>query len=251
MNGNSQKFNRADTIELNGIHTYYEVYGHGKALFLLHGFTQSLQSWKQFIHEYSNEYKIYLVHLMGHGRSSAFVEEVSVRSAAQNLMDLIEYLGLDNINAIGYSYGGEILFQLALIKPDLIKSMIIVGSCGTWNAEDFPQFVEYLSYANLENLPWMRDQQISDDRIKNILDQVPNYSVQLNEADLKSIKTLTLLVVGDNDHATPLECIIRTKAKMPNAFLWVVPNTGHWVHLDGNKDLFIKTSKDFFKGNNW
>lgn len=250
MSGYSQKFNRADTIELNGIKTYYEVYGHGKPLFFFHGFTQSSQSWNQFISEYNNEYEIYLVDLMGHGKSSAFTEELSVRAAAQNLMDLIKYLGLENINAIGYSYGGEILFQLALINPDLIKSMIILGSCGTWNAEDFPDFVEYLSYKNLENLPWMRDQQISDERIRNILDQVPNYSVQLSEAELKSIKTRTLLVVGDNDHATPLECVIRTKKNMPNAFLWIVPNTGHRVHLDKNKDLFIKTSKDFFNDSN-
>jgi pimeloyl-ACP methyl ester carboxylesterase len=251
MNGYSQKYNRAETIELNGIQTYYEVYGHGKPLFLLHGFTQSSHSWNQFIHEYNNEYEIYLVDLMGHGKSSAFVEKVSIRSAAQNLLDLIEYLSLENINAVGYSYGGEILFQLALIYPGLIKSMIIIGSCGTWNAEDFPEFVEYLSYKNLENLPWMREQQINDERIRNILDQFPNYSVQLSEAELKSIKTRTLLVVGDNDDATPLECIIRTKTNMPNAFLWIVPNTGHRVHLDGNKNLFIKTSKDFFEENNW
>jgi pimeloyl-ACP methyl ester carboxylesterase len=92
---------------------------------------------------------------------------------------------------------------------------------------------------------------LSDERIRNILDQVPNYAVQLSEAELKSIKTRTLLVVGDNDHATPLECIIKAKTNMPNAFLWIVPNTGHRVHLDRNKDLFIKTSKDFFSDNNW
>lgn len=250
MNGYSQKFNRADTIELNGIRTYYEVYGHGNPLFLLHGFTQSSQSWNEFIPEYNNDYEIYLVDLMGHGRSGAFTEEVSVRSAAQNLMDLTEYLGLKNINAIGYSYGGEILFQLALINPDLIKSMVIIGSCGTWNAEDFPEFVEHLSYKNLKNLPWMREQQINDERIRNILDQVPNYAVQLSEAELKSIQTRTLLVVGDNDRTTPLECVIRAKTTMPNAFLWIVPNTGHRVHYDRNKDLFIKTTKDFFN-NNW
>jgi pimeloyl-ACP methyl ester carboxylesterase len=251
MNGYSQNLKRADTIELNGMQTYYEVYGHGNPLFLLHGFTQSSQSWNQLIPEYDNDYEIYLVDLMGHGKSSAFADKVSVRSAAQNLMDLIEYFDLENINAIGYSYGGEILFQLALINPDLIKSMIIIGSCGTWNADDFPEFVEYLSYKNIENLPWMRDQQQSDERIRNILDQVPNYAVQLSEAELKSIKTRTLLVVGDNDHATPLECIIKAKTNMANAFLWIVPNTGHRVHLDRNKDLFIKTSKDFFNNNNW
>lgn len=251
MNSYSQKYNRADTVNINGRQTYYEVYGHGKPLFLLHGFTQSSKSWKQVIPEYYNEYEVYLVDLMGHGKSSAFTENVSLRSAAQNLLGLIEYIGLENINAIGYSYGGEILFQLALIKPDLIKSMIIIGSCGSWDAEEFPEFVEYLSYKNLENLPWMLDQQISDERIRNILDQVPNYSVYLSETELKSIKSRTLLVVGDNDHATPLECIIRSKSNMPNAYLWIVPNSEHRPHLDRNKDLFIKTSKDFFGENNW
>ena len=188
---------------------------------------------------------------MGHGKSSPFVENVSVKAAARNLMSLIEYLNLENINAIGYSYGGEILFQLALIDPQLIKSMIIIGSCGTWNAEDFREFVEYLSYKNLENLPWMLEQQMNDQRIKNILDQVPNYSVQLSDAELKSIKTRTLLVVGDSDQATPLECIIRTKTNMPNASLWIVPNAGHRVHHDKNKDLFIKTSKAFLDKHNW
>ncbi|MDZ7692768.1 MAG: alpha/beta fold hydrolase [Balneolaceae bacterium] len=158
-----------ETIESGGLHTYFEVYGNGTPLFLLHGFTQSSKSWSQFIRAYSNDYEIYLVDLLGHGKSSAFTEEVSVKSAAHHLKNLIEYLGLDHIHAIGYSYGGEILFQLALIDPDLITSMIIIGSCGTWDVKDFPEFVEFLSYKNVENLPWMREQQLNEERIKTSL----------------------------------------------------------------------------------
>lgn len=250
LDGFSQQPKNADTIELNGLQSYYEVYGKGSPLFLLHGFTQSSKSWLPYIDEYSKEFEIYLVDLMGHGKSSPFKENVSVKAAAQNLKDLINHLGLDNIDAIGYSYGGEILFQLALIEPYWIKSMVIIGSCGTWNAKDFPDFVEFLSYKNLDNLPWMRDQQISEERIKNILDQVPNYSVQLSETELKSISTRTFFIVGDNDPATPLDCVIKAKTLMPNSFLWVVPNTTHRVHQNKNKELFIKTSKDFLN-NSW
>lgn len=250
MKGYAQNPKDADTIELNGLHTYYEVYGNGSPLLLLHGFTQSSKSWVPFIGEYSNEYEIYLIDLMGHGKSSPFTENLSVRSAAQNLKDLIEYLELDDINAIGYSYGGEILFQLALLEPELIQSMVVIGSCGTWNAKDFAEFIEYVSYKNIENLPWMRDQQINEDRIKNILDQFPNYSVTVSDNELRSIKTRTLLVVGDNDHAVSLDCVIKAKTNMPNAFLWIVPNTEHRIHQDKNRDLFVKTSKDFLN-NNW
>lgn len=252
MKAFAQNPKRADTVELNGLQTYYEVYGCGtKPLFLLHGFTQSSKSWIPFIEGYSKEFEIFLVDLMGHGKSSPFTGTISIKSAAQNLKDLIEYLELDTINAIGHSYGGEILFQLVLIKPELIDSMVINGSCGSWSAQDFPQFVEYLSYANIDNLTWMREEQVNEERIRNILDQVPNYFVEVSEAELKSIKTRTLIVVGDNDDATPLECVIKAKVNMPNAFLWIVPNTGHRSHQDKNKDLFIKTSTAFLTRNGW
>lgn len=250
MKGYSQNPKQADTIELNGLQTYFEVYGNGNPLFLLHGFTQSSQSWIPFVEEYSDEYEVYLVDLMGHGKSSPFTEELSIKAVAQNLKDLAEYLKLDNIHAIGYSYGGETLFQLTLLEPDLIQSMIIIGSCGSWEAKDFPEFIEYLSYKNIENLPWMREQQMNEDRIKNILDQFPNYSVTLSESELKSIKTKTLFVVGDNDPAVPLDCLIQAKTNMPNAFLWIVPNTEHRIHTDKNRNLFVKTSKNFL-GNDW
>lgn len=250
MNGYSQNPKYSDTVELNGAQTYYEVYGNGSPLFLLHGFTQSSKSWLPFVPDYSNEYEVYLIDLMGHGKSSPFTENVSVRSAAAQLEALVEHLGLDSINAIGYSYGGEVLFQLALLNQDRVRSMVIVGSCGTWNAEDFPEFVEYLSYKNVSNLTWMQEQQISKERIKNILNQIPNYSVTVSDEELRSIKTRTLLVVGDNDPATPLECVIKAKTNLPNAFLWVVPNSEHRVHQGDKKDLFVKTTKDFLWNGN-
>ena len=251
MKGYSQNPKYSDTVELNGVQTYYEVYGNGSPLFMLHGFTQSSKSWLPFVPDYSNEYEVYLVDLMGHGKSSPFTENVSVRSAAVQLEALVMHLGLDNIDAIGYSYGGEILFQLALLNPDRISSMVIVGSCGTWNAVDFPEFVEYLSYKNVDNLTWMYEQQVSEERIKNILDQFPNYAVTVSAEELRSIKTRTLLVVGDNDPATPFECVIKAKINLPNAFLWIVPNTEHRVHQGDNKDLFVKTSNDFLWSDNW
>jgi len=251
MNVYSQNPKYSDTVELNGAQTYYEIYGNGSPLFLLHGFTQSSKSWLPFVPDYSNEYEVYLIDLMGHGKSSPFTENISVKSAAAQLEALVEHLGLDSINVIGYSYGGEVLFQLALLNPDRIRSMVIVGSCGTWNAEDFPEFVEYLSYKNVKNLTWMHDQQVSEERIKNILDQMPNYSVTVSDEELRSIKTRTLLVVGDNDPATPLECVTKTKTNLPNAFLWVVPNSEHRVHQGDKKDLFVNTTKDFLRSDNW
>ncbi len=246
--GLDQTPKKAETVSLNGTTVYYEVYGEGKPLFFLHGYTQSSKSWLPYVSDYSDDYEVYLVDLKGHGKSGLFTEKLSIKSAAEDIDALIKYLKLENINAIGFSYGGEILFQLALVNPDLIKSMIIIGSCGSWNAEDFPHWVEYLSYKNIENLPWMREQQTSENQIRSILDQLVNYKVLVRDEEMKSIQTTTLFVWGDQDDSTPLECIASARKNLPNSFLWVLPNTGHSAHKDKNKTDFVRISKEFFSG---
>lgn len=242
----SQTPKKSETVTLNGSKIYYEVYGAGTPLFLLHGFTQSSISWYPFIADYEKDFEVYLVDLKGHGKSGPFIEILSLKSAAEELDALIKHLRLDHLDAIGYSYGGEILFQLALLHPGLIRSMVIIGSCGSWNAADFPEFVEYLSYKNIQNLPWMREQQRDESQIRSILEQVPHYKVFLSDEELKSIQSRVLFVWGDQDEATPLECIARARKNLPYSFLWALPNTGHGPHKDQNKDAFVKTSKQFF-----
>ena len=149
--------------------------------------------------------------IRGHGKSSWFKENISIRSIAKDLDALAGYLKLERINGIGYSYGGDMLIQMELLHPGLIKSMITIGTCGTWNAKEFPEFLEYLSYKNIDNLPWMREQQTSEEQIKSILAQLPNYNVTVSDAELKSIQARMLVVHGDEDVATPIECVLKVK----------------------------------------
>lgn len=243
----SQTPKKSETVSLNGTKIYYEVYGTGTPLFLLHGYTQSSKSWLPFVNDFANEYEVYMVDLKGHGKSSPFTEKLSIKSAAHDLNALIKYLKLDSINAIGYSYGGDILFQLALLNPGLIKSMITVGSCGSWNANDFPKWLDFLSYKNIDNLPWMREQQTNEKQIQTILEQVPNYNVRVSNDELRNIQTQVLIVVGDNDDSLPFDDVLNAKKELPNSSLWIVPNTGHGAHRDKNKTYFVRISKEFFK----
>ena len=246
MESLSQTPKKSETVTLNGINIHYEVYGKGEPLFLLHGFTQSSKSWLPYISDYEQNFEVYLVDLRGHGKSSWFTEKISLPAVAKDVDALAVYLKLDHINAIGYSYGGEVLFQLALLHPGLIKSMIIIGSCGTWHAKEFPDFVDYLSYKNIDNLPWMREEQTNEEQIKSILAQMPNYDVSVSEKELKSIQAKTLLVLGDLDAATPLPCVVNAKENLPESYLWVLPNTAHGAHTHEHKAEFISISRKFF-----
>jgi pimeloyl-ACP methyl ester carboxylesterase len=245
VNGFSQTPKKMETVNLDGVTIYYETYGSGEPLLLLHGFTQSSKSWHSFIEEYTDEFQVYLIDLQGHGKSRPFSGKLSIRSVAEDVNALIRHLRLANINAIGFSYGGDVLFQLALLNPSLIRSMITIGACGSWDAKDFPQWVQYLSYENIDHLPWMKEQQTSEEQIKSILSQMVNYKVSVNDAEMKSIQAKVLFVLGDKDDGIPLECITHARAHLPHSYLWILPNTGHGAHIE-HKAEFVRVSREFF-----
>ena len=246
MHSFSQTPKKAEIVSLKGTDIYYEVYGEGEALLLLHGYTQSSKSWLPYVADYATDFEVYLVDLKGHGQSSPFTENLSIKAAASDLDALVRYLQLDSIHAIGFSYGGDVLFQLALLHPGLIQSMISIGACGFWDVDDHPDWVDYLAYKNIDNLSWMHEQQSSEAQIRSILDQFPNYRVSVSDEELKSIQTRTLFVLGDQDDSIPLEYISRARKNLPHSFLWILPNTGHSAHRDKNKADFIRLSKAFF-----
>ena len=247
MDGYSQTPKNAEKITLNGSDIYYEVYGIGMPLFLLHGYTHSSKEWLPFVSDYANDFEVYLVDLKGHGNSGQFIEKLSIAKVAEDVDNLIRYLQLDSIYAIGYSFGGDVLIQLALLHPGVIKSMVIIGACGIEDIRRFPEWIEFLSYKNISNLPWMQQEQTSETQIKAILEQVPNYIVSVSDEEFNSIQAHTLLVVGDHEDSILWEDLLTAKNNLPNSYLWVIPNASHKAHKENRAD-FVKVSKEFLSG---
>ena len=244
--GTCQVPTKAEVVLLNGNQIYYEVYGEGKPLFLLHTFTLSSKSWRPFVSEYAKQYKVYLVDLQGHGKSGSYKQKLSIRSAAEDVNNLIKFLHLDSIRAIGFSYGGDVLYQLNLIDPHIIKSMITIGACGTWDAQKYPDLLAELSYDNIENLKWMRDHHQDESQIRKILEQLPNYNISMSKDEIKRIKAKTLIVLGDRDTSVGLDCISVLREHLPESYLWIIPNAGHAAHQENAVD-FVKVSRSFFE----
>ncbi|MEX2591181.1 MAG: alpha/beta hydrolase [Anditalea sp.] len=238
---------KAEVVSLNGTNIYYEIYGKGDPLILLHGYTQSSKYWLPFLPDYVDDFEVYLIDLQGHGKSGPFKEKLSVKSAASDVDALIKHLDLEQIKAIGFSFGGDVLFQLAFLQPRLIRSMITIGSSGSWNARDFPDWMDFLSYENIGNLNWMYEHQTNEAQIRSILDQFPNYSVSISDEEMESIQSKILFVLGDQDTSVSLESVSRAKNNLFDAYLWILPNTGHGPQEGKNKQEFVRRSKEFLK----
>jgi pimeloyl-ACP methyl ester carboxylesterase len=236
---------KAETVIINGKKIYYEVYGEGKPLFLLHGYTQSSKVWHDHVNDYIDDYQIYLVDLAGHGKSDAFTETLSIKKVAEDLNTLIQYLELDKINALGFSYGGDVLYQLALINSSIIDSMVTIGSVGSWSIDDYPEVEKSFTYEIAKDYPWIKGAHKSEEQVRIMFEQFKNYTIHMSNDDLKSIKTNILIVAGDDDQGVPLEEVIRSRKYLPNSDLWIVPNVGHGGYDAENKETFVRLSKNF------
>ena len=236
---------KSESVSVNGKNIYYETYGQGEPLFLLHGYTLSSQSWLPYVEDFSKEYQVYLVDLTGHGKSDSFKERMSIRSVAKDLNSLVQYLKLDKIKAIGFSFGGDVLFQLALINPSIIESMITIGAVGTWTVNDFPDYQKAFTFENRTNFPWLSSYHSSDDKIKTLMEQFLNYTIKVTDEELQTITPEVLIMVGDDDEGIDIYEIARVRKYLPNSDLWILPNVAHGAHEGETKDEFIIKSKAF------
>jgi len=236
---------KAEIVIINGKNIYYEVYGEGTPLFLLHGYTQSSEVWRDHVNDYMDEYQVYLVDLPGHGKSDAFTTTLSIKKVAEDLNKLIQHLKLDKIKALGFSYGGDVLYQLALINPSLIESMVTVGSLGSWSIKDHPEIENSFTYETAKDYPWIKGAHKTDEQVRIMFEQFKNYSIRLSNEDLEKIKTNVLIVAGDNDQGVPLTEVLRSRKYLPNSDLWIIPNVGHGGHDAENKESFVHVSKIF------
>jgi predicted alpha/beta-fold hydrolase len=101
----------------HNVEMYYEEYGTGKPLVLLHGFGGSAQNWRSFIAEFSERHRLIVVDLRGHGHLTNPENKFTHREAASDVFLLLEKLGANRFSATGMSSGGMTLLHKITTVP--------------------------------------------------------------------------------------------------------------------------------------
>ncbi|MEM1121633.1 MAG: alpha/beta hydrolase, partial [Bacteroidota bacterium] len=212
---------KAERAFVNGKHLYYEVYGKGEPLILLHGYTLSSRMWSAFVEDFYEEYTIYMVDLTGNGKSDEFTEDLSVQSVGADLDALLAYLKLTKVKAIGFSFGGDVLFQLAIRNPSLIESMITIGAVGTWDVNNHQNYLQAFTFEQKDNFAWMNAYHSSQSQVRALFEQFKNYRVRVTDEELKNIQADVLLMFGDDDDGIQLQEAFRARKYLPYSDLWI------------------------------
>ena len=261
-------------VAANGLNMYYEEYGSGEPLILLHGGTITSKMWQPYIPFFAQHFRVIAPDSRGHGRTNNPLGELSYRMMADDVAALLHALDLKKPLIFGYSDGGQIALEIGMRYAHLTKALV-VGAAWYKFTEIYLNWLKAMGFegpgvVNFEQLQkdapeyWIKllktEHSSTDDPAcwQTLLKQIStmwwtplDYAVE----DFQKITEPMLILMGDRDGTIPLEEAVEMYQLIPNAELAVLPNVTHMTALAEN-GLFLNIVLDFLfrhcgqKGNN-
>jgi pimeloyl-ACP methyl ester carboxylesterase len=231
---------------VNGIKVYYEVYGEGKPLLLLHGAFYTIEmNWAELIPELSKTRKVIAIEMQGHGHTAYSERKLSITTLAKDVEGVLDYLKIDSADVAGYSMGGSVAYQFAVQSPKRLRKLVIISS--TYKSSGWVPAVntgfKNLSTDIFDNTPLkVAYDAVAPDKTKwkPFLKQMFAFAdvpFNVGDANIAKIKAPVLIISGDNDGLDKVELAKTYKLlgggvsadlqPMPKSQLAIVPSQGH------------------------
>jgi len=223
--------------EVNGINMYYEIYGQGKPIVLIHGGGSTIQtSFEKLIPLLAKKRKVIAVELQAHGRTNDRNADLTFEQDADDVATLLKNLKIEKADFLGFSNGGTTTLQIAIRHPEIVDKMILGSPLA--KRKGVPDwFWGFMSQATLANMPEQlkagykkvaadtNGLQIMHDRdVKRMI-----HFTDIPDEQIKSIKAPTLVIIGDKDVITP-EHALELHKQLANSALAIIPG-GHGQYI--------------------
>ncbi|HEY8660908.1 MAG TPA: alpha/beta hydrolase, partial [Hanamia sp.] len=239
--GNNAKVGRY--IKIRGFNMYFETYGAGAPLLMIHGNGGSISNFMYQIPYFSKGYKVIVADSRAQGKSVDTRDSLSYEMMADDFNALLDTLHLDSCYVIGWSDGGIDGLLLAMRHPDKVKKLAVTGA-NLWpdtTAVDPIAFDWAINFnASFEKLT-----QTPEIRNKSKVAHLLSYEPHITTGQLKKIKCPTLVIGGDHDVILPKHTLLIAES-IPRSYLWIVPNSGHSIPIF-YKDQFNEEVNNFFR----
>jgi pimeloyl-ACP methyl ester carboxylesterase len=231
---------------VNGSKVYYEVYGEGRPIVLLHGAFYTIEmNWRELIPELSKTRKVIALELQGHGHTPLSDRKLSFPALASDVEGVMDYLKIDSADVAGYSMGGTVAYQFAIQSPRRLRKLIIISSTyksSGWLPEVNNAFKSFKPEF-FSNSPFQTAYDaVAPDKTKwtKYLEQMLAFAktpIDLGESNVAKISSPVLIISGDNDGLDKVELaktyqllgggIAADMGPMPKSQLAIVPSQTH------------------------
>jgi pimeloyl-ACP methyl ester carboxylesterase len=130
-------------VAANGVNYWFEIHGKGEPLVLLHGGLTWTQAFGPMLAELAKHRRVIGIDLQGHGHTTlGDRKKVDPVDIGRDLATVVQKLGLRQVDAMGYSFGGMVALQFAIQNPTIVRKLVVVStpfSRTGWYAEMLPQ----------------------------------------------------------------------------------------------------------------
>lgn len=241
----------------NGTKVYYEVYGDGKPIVLLHGAYYTIEmNWGQLIPELAKTRKVIALELQGHGHTPFSDRKLSRATLASDVEKVLDYLKIDSVDVVGYSFGGQVAYQFAIQSPKRLNKLVIISSVYKsegW-ATEVTDIFKKMKPELFANSPLQAAYDaVAPDKTKwtKFLEQMiasAGEPFNLGDDNIAKITAPVLIISGDNDGMDKIELaktyqllgggVSAGLQPMPKSHLAIVPNQSHVSLMMQTKTIF-------------
>lgn len=232
-------------VEMNGAKIYYEEYGKGEPLLLIHGNGSSIVRMGNQIDYFKTKYRVIIADNRGQGKSELKTDSLTYDQIAKDWDGLVNYLKLDSLSIIGWSDGGIVALKMGIKGKLKIKKIVAMG------ANLRPDSTAVHSWA-INNV--MKEREIVESKIIE-KDTTQNWNLQkqllgllgeqpnIPTSDLSKIKAQVLIIAGDEDIIRG-DHSLEIYENIPKAQLCIMPGETHFAPAS-NPQLFNEIAYKF------
>jgi pimeloyl-ACP methyl ester carboxylesterase len=199
--------------EVNGINLYFETHGAGRPLILLHGGLGSGEMFGPVLPALAERHQVIAVDLQGHGRTADIDRPIDMRLMADDIAALIDHLGLDKPDLVGYSLGGGVALHTAAQYPAVVGRLVVVSANIRRNAI-YPEMLAQQGQVSAAAAEFMKDTPMYQlyQRVAPRPGDFPRLLDKIGEAmaedfdfteEVRGLRMPALIVAADADMAPP------------------------------------------------
>ena len=228
-------------ISVNGVKIYYEVYGAGAPLVLIHGNGGDIAYMKPQIEYFDKKYKVIVMDCRGRGNSELGKDSLTYMQMTKDVIAILNYLHLDSTFVAGRSDGGIIALLMAVYYPDKVKKIVAFGANLTPDTTALYPFFYQQVIADRKQADEMIAKKDTSQNWK-VLQQrnrLMEFQPHITAGDLHRIKCPVLVMSTDRD-LIPEEQTLFIYRNISKANLCIFTGENHFV-TKNNPDLFNTT----------
>jgi pimeloyl-ACP methyl ester carboxylesterase len=257
--------NQGAYVQVNGLHMYYETYGEGIPIILLHGGLETYQMWAPIIPSLSKSYQVFTPDSRGHGRTDNPSGEFSYSLMAEDIAQFIDALGLEGPLLVGYSDGGETALHMAMTYPGLARGYMIGAIFNSMTVEWRQMMQGFLGFEGSGIVDIERVIRTNADFVRSLEEKhdvyhEPGYWKSLliqvsqawweppvrSQADFAAITAPILFWCGDRDVFCPPEQSLEMYRMVNKAELAIIPKADHFT-MAGQFEIAAMILRNFIK----